>query len=454
MKISDIFSMSFKNLMRRKIRTLLTLIGVLIGTTSITVMMSIGVGMDKSVNEQLRSFGSLNTIQVYGSSFYFYSDDGENNEKQKLDDDAVLKFSQIKGVEAVSPELEAHLRITSGNYEAHVSMVGIDPSIMELFDYNIEKGRLLNENDDGAIVFGSNVPNYFYNPRDSGEMGYRMFMIDGEPPVDVLNDNLKMFYNSYHFGEEVGRERGYNVYGVGVLRQNWENDYRAYINIDYLKKIMKDNDRKQRQQAQSDEVFSPMGRSSNSQSDEYSKVLVKAKDLNDVERIQQVIKDMGYNAYSLAEMRNETNKIMMIIQAILGALGAISLLVAALGITNTMYMSIYERTKEIGVIKVLGCYLSDIRKIFLVEAALIGLIGGVIGMALSYIISSTINFAASYFMGSMDPGQEQIKISISIIPIWLVFFAIGFAILVGVVAGYFPSRRAMKISALEAIRNE
>lgn len=157
---------------------------------------------------------------------------------------------------------------------------------------------------------------------------------------------------------------------------------------------------------------------------------------------------MGYSAYSLADARNEMKKTLAVVQAILGAIGAISLLVASLGITNTMYMSIYERTREIGIFKVLGCYLKDIRGMFLLEAALIGFFGGTIGIGFSYGISAIINTVAVGVMPEMGDS------SISVIPLWLALAAVGVAVLVGLIAGYFPSKRAMKLSALDAIKNE
>ena len=131
-----------------------------------------------------------------------------------------------------------------------------------------------------------------------------------------------------------------------------------------------------------------------------------------------------------------------------GGIGAVALLVAAIGITNTMMMSIYERTKEIGIMKVIGCSLRNIRQLFLLEAAFIGLIGGIAGNVLSLILSAVINlFVSSESLTGM-PG------SISYIPFWLMLASSGFAVLVGMAAGYFPAVRAMKLSPLAAIRGE
>ena len=126
-----------------------------------------------------------------------------------------------------------------------------------------------------------------------------------------------------------------------------------------------------------------------------------------------------------------------------------SLFVAAIGIANTMMMSIYERTKEIGVMKVLGCDMRAIRNMFLLESGFIGFMGGVSGVVFSYGVSFAMNRFLS--IGQMMTGMEG---DISRIPLWLVFTAVGFAILVGMAAGFFPALRAMKLSPLAAIRNE
>lgn len=139
-------------------------------------------------------------------------------------------------------------------------------------------------------------------------------------------------------------------------------------------------------------------------------------------------------------------------QAVLGGIGAVSLLVAAIGITNTMVMSIYERTKEIGVMKVIGASLRDIKRLFLFESAIIGLLGGIIGVIFSEILSFLINKFGGNFLDFLGPGGEGTKISI--IPLWLVLASMAFSALIGVISGYYPAKRAMNLSALEAIRTE
>ena len=163
---------------------------------------------------------------------------------------------------------------------------------------------------------------------------------------------------------------------------------------------------------------------------------------------------MGFNASSMASVRNEMQGQLGVIQMVLGCLAAISLLVAAIGITNTMIMSIYERTREIGVMKVLGCFIGNIRSVFLMEAGMIGLLGGAIGTGISYAISAVMNtLGGEAFAGVLGISTDGSS-PISIIPIWLVLLALLFSTFIGLISGFYPANRAVKISALEAIRNE
>ncbi len=186
---------------------------------------------------------------------------------------------------------------------------------------------------------------------------------------------------------------------------------------------------------------------------------VKATDINTVGDVESEIKAMGYNTYSMASMREEMQKSARQMQLMLGGLGAISLFVAAIGITNTMIMSISERTKEIGIMKSLGCYVRDIRALFLMEAGTIGLLGGIVGSVFSFLISWGINivsigmgFTKEALLQAIFGGEGVSRISV--IPVWLVAFAIVFSIFIGLASGYYPANKAVKISALEAIKSE
>jgi ABC-type antimicrobial peptide transport system permease subunit len=197
----------------------------------------------------------------------------------------------------------------------------------------------------------------------------------------------------------------------------------------------------------------PVGKNGKPYKDlKYSQLTVNVDGSDNVEDVLETIQDMGYRGEANKEWLEEIEKEFMIIEAVLGGIGAVAMLVAAISIANTMTMSTYERTKEIGIMKVLGCSLGNIRSMFLSEAAFIGFLGGVAGCVLSFIISIILNrFLAPTIMEEYGYGENM---NISVIPFWLVLLAIVFATVIGMVAGFFPAQRATKLSPLAAIRNE
>ncbi|MFZ5968802.1 MAG: ABC transporter permease [Bacillota bacterium] len=445
----DLLQMGVNNLLRRKTRTILTVLGVVIGTSSIIVMLSLGIAMDQSFKEQLSQMGSLNIIEV-NSHMYYEPGMSQNKGKQvSLDDQAVQKFKKISNVEAVMAMKTAYLKMGAGKLVGHIPVVGIDPMIMEAFDFKSESGRLLLPSDKEAIVFGKNVSMNFYNPRVRNDFG--PWNPNG-PKVDLISNKL-ILTSDMEYGERQNNRiqrdsdykppKQYNVKGVGILAESFsDKDYNAYMNIAFLEKLLEEDKRANREDRS-------MQRFGNQDNNKYEQIKVKVKDIQYVEAVQEQIKSMGFQTYSLTDMLKSMKETSRKLQAILGGIGAVSLFVAAIGITNTMIMSIYERTREIGVMKVLGAELDDIKKLFLLEAGLIGFFGGILGLFFSYLVSFALNKIGSGFMGGMGSST-----GISVIPLTLALSAVGFATLVGIISGYSPARRAMKLSALEAIRTE
>lgn len=447
----DIVNMGIRNMWRRKTRTILTVLGVIIGTSSIVIMLSLGIGMNENFKKEIERMGSLNIINVDAN---YISPDmnmgGGTNKEVKLDDATLAKINAITGVDAVTPIMYSYWKFGLGKLIGGFSVIGIDSSVMEKFDFKIEEGRLLNENDKAALVFGCYLPDWFYNPKANYYYGGPM-----EKP-NLITDKLIMTMNMEYGERRVGggpRSGGnkpapeYKVKGVGILKQsNNDKDYNAYMDINQLKKMVEESNKAQGKQGGFD-YYPQVSK------DSYQNAMVKVKNIKNVKKIQEQIKEMGFGTFSLTDILDSMQKASAGIQAVLGGIGAVSLLVAAIGIANTMIMSIYERTREIGVMKVLGAELSDIKRLFLFEAGLIGLAGGIIGIIFSILISYLLNNAGlSLFInlfGYMEPGSK-----ISIVPLWLILSSIVFATIIGIISGYYPARRAMRLSALEAIRTE
>lgn len=430
----DLFRMGIKNLWRRKLRTFLTILGVLIGTSSIIVMLSLGFGMRKAFEDQIAQWGDLTTINVYKG----WGEPMPGQKRAELDDKAVANFKALPNVAAVSPLLEAYGAVINGRYIANVPIRGIDPESMENFGFQAAEGRLLNSSDGLVAVFGSSMQ---YNFRDPKARVWK------EIKVNLMKDRMSVSLDpnkgwDQYPGDKKVNYKEYKIKVAGVLTEgDWETSYGIYMPLAEVQKMVKDKEKAENQRPQS-------GRQ---QESGYNRINVKVNNVKNVQEVQTAIKDMGHEAYSLNDELEYAKKQAGMIQAVLGGIGAVSLLVAAIGITNTMVMSIYERTREIGVMKVIGASLKDIKRLFLFESALIGFGGGLFGIGFSYLISFIVNKFSDKFGPALGLyGATQI----SIIPLWLILAALGFSSLIGVISGYLPARRAMNLSALEAIRTE
>lgn len=404
--------------------------------------------MSETFKAQISEMGSLNIITVHQGYYGGYNEPGVRNKKQaELDNKAIAKFSKLDGVEAVTPVVETNGKLVDGKYTAYISIRGVDPSNMEKFDFKLADGRLLRNEDELSVVYGGEVKNMFNN-ENSRYGSYK------EPNIDLMKDKIiftfDMEYGSKKRGPsiEVNNQKKpdyktYKLKPVGLLAEgDWEKGYYAYMPIDQVKKLIQEKNKAEGNKISAEEKKRQRG---------FQQALIYVPDINKVTEVQNQLKDMGYNARSLTDYLESMKKTSGVIQAILGGIGAVSLLVAAIGITNTMVMSIYERTKEIGVMKVIGASLRDIKRLFLFESGMIGLLGGVVGVGLSGGLSFLLNKLAPSLGDYVGTGGNT---KISIIPIWLIFAAIGFATFIGLISGYYPAKRAMNLSALEAIKTE
>ena len=465
MKFLDLLRLSSSSLWKRKVRTLLTVLGVTIGVASIVVMVSLGLGLNKSSMEEMESYGSLTaiTVNLSGGGGYSYSSSGammvqssssgQEEEDKRLDDELVENLKAIPHVNLVSPVLSVDVIARSGIYEGNFRVQGMTPEAFEAMKLPLGEGTFPQKDAEKLEFFyGNMVLQSFSNSRTGSYPYYEK----GElPDVDLLKDPIFIIFdtnayynNKYGDGSSSAAKspppKKYLIDTCGMIEggpEDWSRySYDVYCDIDALKTELK---RIFKNKAIPGQPTTKTGKPY--KEIYYSSLYVDVDDMENVAEVQSAINAMGYQASSNAEWVQAMQTQYGYVQLVLGGIGAVSLLVAAIGITNTMMMSIYERTKEIGIMKVLGCDLRNIQMMFLMEAGFIGFIGGIVGLVFSFAISILINQIVAS-MGNM--------MTLSYIPPWLALLSLVFAILVGMVAGFFPSLRAMRLSPLAAIRNE
>lgn len=504
MKILDIIGLCRQNLSRQKARTMLTVMGVTIGCCAIVLMMSLGIGSNEQTKVMLSNLGDLTAIEIWN---YGGADRGNAITAKVLD-----TIRAIPNVDMVSPKQEfrdGNINIVSGSGDryatSYTQICGVDEKMLEKSEYKLKEGEYLKNTGTGfgrqavPVLVGER---FFYEFRDTkrpegknrrnfedpskyNNYGYGGVVVSEngseteeaqpfeEPFFKGLDSKLYLNFEVYEEGKEEPKRFKQELKIVGILKADPSKDYYTmsgvYMSIEDMESIMK--------ATMSKKAYTDAMKRG------YERVFVKAKEIKDVKAIEKSIKDMGYEPSSMESIRESINKQTRQQQMMLAGLGGISLFVAAIGIMNTMIMSITERTKEIGIMKALGCYVNDIRKLFLFEAGAIGFIGGVVGVLISMIISFVINIAgvlglvqsnSSSMMGYDTPAQSffdklaNINLDFnaiytglttpgnrtSIVPIWLIIFGLLFSTLIGLISGYHPANKAVKIPALEAIKHE
>lgn len=456
MKLSDLLLMSISNLWKRKLRTVLTVLGVVIGITSIVVMMALGNGLKESMMDNISNYSSITQITV--NSGRMWGSDGQQQEEKQLDDALVQELSAMEHVVGVYPKLTASVIAKSGKYMSWLELCGMTPEGLASLNLPIAQGELPKEGGELSLFYGSSVLTNFYVEKTGS---YPYWEKNEVPDIDLMESPIFIIFDTdaYWSSQNSGSDpnapatkapKKFIVKASGVMEGEpgeWTmNSGSVYCDMEalktQLKRVFKKNPIPGQPTRQNGKPYNEIF---------YSQLVVQVDDMENVQALTTMLQDQGYNAYSDAEWIQSQTEQMNTIQIVLGAIGAVSLLVAAIGITNTMMMSIYERTKEIGVMKVLGCDIRNIQTLFLMEAGFIGFIGGVVGIVFSYGLSIGINslLAASEMGSNMGMTGEICRI-----PGWLPLLAIVFAIVIGMIAGFLPSLRAMKLSPLAAIRNE
>ncbi len=440
MRLSDIIKMGLMNLWRRKGRTILTILGVIIGSLSVVLMVSIALGTERATIEMVESYGNIRVIQIRSDNLGYHkyyrdeqtsSTDMNRNydmDSKKIDDEVIQTFEAMEHVELVMPYYNAQLAFKAGREEASSSLIACDLQKLQKMGFELSSGRLP-KTDEKAIVTYPELKHDFYDPNSKRDNW-------GETEVEIFGETLNTFLISER-DKKGNKKRPLRLESVGQTKDMSEYGWQCLMDIEMFKSLIVKDIRKYGNY----NIYRK-----DKDKDVYGGVKILVDNTDNVITVTDTLKGMGYEAQNQMEWIENAKEQTGVMTLVLGGIGFVALFVAAIGITNTMVMAIYERTREIGVMKVLGAEVKDILKLFLLEAALIGLIGGFVGIGLSYIGSHFINTIAAQ-SDMMPPGSD-----LSYIPAWLAVSSIIFSSLIGVIAGIIPAIRATRLSALEAIK--
>lgn len=459
MKITDLINTCIHNLFRHKSRTVLTVLGVIVGCCSVVIMISFGIAMKISQESMLAEMGDLQIISVYQSR-------GDT----KLTDAVINNIEELPHVLGANPKMDFGDIITNistaddnSRYKTQwTSIVGLKKEAINIFDYTIAEGRAPMASD-GNIIEVLAGKYFAYNlcdtqrPEGSNTIDYWSYLYgpDGEntdpqlpdPYVDILNTTFQLTLGDTDSNSnDKTLTQKFKI--VGILEEDYskgsETSEGIIFSIDDIKKLKT--------------KYYQLNNIAQKEQQSYNEATVKVDDINNVSSVQSKIEEMGFSTYSLESIREPMEKEVRQKQLMFAGLGIVSLFVAALGIMNTMIMAISERKREIGVMKALGCLISDIRAMFLMEAGFIGLAGGIAGLIISLIVSSIINIVSTETEIIDITTLYQVLFTntdrVSVIPSWLAVSAVIFSVFVGIASGFYPANSAIKVSALDAIRSE
>jgi len=455
MAFPDLLRLIIANLKRMKGRVIMTALGVVIGTAAVMVLVSLGAGLQRQATESFGGGASLNDLRVHsitsGGGTYgpvmvepvmIEKESGRSDQRRSdepvLNDETLDAIRDLDGVDLVTPieSLQAGSMLRYGKLVGYGSVVGVEPAFLE--SLAAEYGSV--ELNRGEIVLGAYIPKNFYSEEmRMGGMG--PIEKSGVDPAELDGARLTMTLQRYSAGDGTMSEKTVRMYVCGILESTgWRTDYTAYIP---LRDVIEYNSW-------------ALGKRLDPSRQGYQEVLVRAASSRDALQIESQIRDMGFIVQSERAQLEEANSFFTILQAILGGIGAIALLVAAFGIANTMLMAILERTREIGLMKAVGASNKDVMIVFLGESGGIGLLGGIGGVGLGFALNVVLNLVGKSIQmgdtfGGMDPDTAT---NITHTPVWLPLFAIIFATMIGVISGAYPASRAAGLSPIKALKYE
>ncbi len=439
----DLVSLILDNLGRRKARVALTAIGVVIGTAAVVVLVSLAIGLQRNANQQLYGIGDLSQIQVmpnygegpFGPGMVVEGGKGSAGQppNQKLiTSDSLVEIGALPGVEAVIPReyLMGGGTLQYQRLETYPSILGVGVSDLSMLGLTAEQGELALER--GTAIIGSQVAKNFYDPR------WRPGQPQPTPP-DLLGQTVKLILIKWtEDGIEVRKTVPVRVAGI-LAESRGESDYSIYMGLDEVTAF--------------NEWF--MGRRINRNRDGYSMAIAKVADVRQVLDITDQIIALGYQAYTPQSFVQGINSFYLVLQVIFGGVGAIALLVAAIGIANTMTMAILERTREIGLMKAIGATNRDVLSVFLGEAAGIGFIGGLGGILLGWSAGQVLNVLGMAYLAGQTAQQGGMPPTVAVYtPPWLPAFSLIFATLIGLISGVYPALRAATLVPVNALKYE
>ncbi len=448
MKLRDMTELAVRNLREAILRNSLTTLGVAVGVASLVAMLSLGVGLQQLASSRLNKSGLFDSIFVTAKTNLRGPGAGPpatraaSPKARPLDEDARTELTKLPDVIEVYPQIRFFTEVRFDGKPFATVVAGMPESSKQSGSFDGMQGSFFSSaNADEAILQIEFAKELNSQTRDL--IGKDLVLRYAERQ-SLASESGGTAQNSGGFSV-VPKEKHLRI--IGIVETEPASGFggfgsgRLLIPLPVAETL---------RAAQVNDLRDVLRGSSPSDKPAYASLSVRVKSPSLVDATEKKIKDLGFSAFSLLDASKSLRIFFSVFDLLLGIFGSLALAVATLGIVNTLVMAILERRREIGVLKALGAADSDVKQLFFVEAGVMGLTGGVLGVSLGWLIGQALTFATNVYLKRQDlPGVQ-----ISSVPLWLIAGAIGFAILVSLIAGLYPASRAAKLNPVDALRYE
>ena len=467
MKLPDLTELAFRNLRESVLRNSLTTVGISVGVASLVAMLSLGIGLQQLASRRLMKSGLFDTVVVTSRRDLRSNREQDSSgpapgESRVLDEPTRAEIERLPDVVEAYPDIRF---ITELRYQdkPHLTTVAALPASAKSTDAF--------EGVQGRFFSSATAPEAILQKTFAEELLGR----SPKPGVDetnvaelaapLLGKELTMRYAQRE-------KQSAPTTGSADHASNLENDSlpgAAYSVVSREQKLtivgVADLDPESMRGPTRGRVFLPLGlaqslhvmqptdlREISRGGDQpvYSSVSVHVKNPGQVQKVEDAIKKMGLNTFSILDASRSIQQFFKVLDVFLGIFGSLALAVAFIGIVNTLVMAILERRREIGIMKAIGASDGDVKKLFFAEAGAMGILGGIVGVALGWAIGQVINLGTNIYLKRQSFPPEHFWA----VPWWLVLFAVLFSFLVSLAAGLYPAGRAARLDPVQALRYE
>ncbi|MGB7435461.1 MAG: FtsX-like permease family protein [Candidatus Acidiferrum sp.] len=450
MKARDLTDLALRNLREAILRNSLTTLGIAVGVASLVAMLSLGAGLQQLASKRLSQSGLFDTILVTPKNNFRgmgrpRPEIQSDKPPRPLDLDAKQEIAKLPNVIEVYSQVRFYTEVRFNNKPYATVVAGMPESSRNSGSFDGMQGRFFSSpTANEAILQIEFAKELSDNPASLIGQDLTLRYAEREALPASTNDNSSSPSDSPGGFSVVPKELHLKI--IGIVETEPAAGYGGVGNARLLIPL----DTASTLRAAQVNDLRDIVRGSDSNKTTYASLSVRAKSPSQVEALETSIKNLGFNAFSLLDASKSLRTFFSVFDSLLGIFGSLALAVATLGIVNTLVMAILERRREIGVLKALGAADSDVQQLFFVEAGVMGLLGGVLGVGFGWFLGRAITIGTNLYL----KRQNLNPIELSYVPWWLIIAGLIFAVIVSLLAGLYPASRAARLNPVDALRYE